>query len=57
SFVYQTPVDDPETLIARIFEASGEILHIPGVFEGIRQRFLRTCNACIQCGGLSEHLL
>ena len=30
--VYQTPVNDPKTIVARIFVASDELLFIPGVF-------------------------
>ncbi|KDR12539.1 hypothetical protein L798_13713 [Zootermopsis nevadensis] len=58
SLFYETPVDDPEQLLARILAASDVVHETPGVFEGVRQSFVHRCNACIECGGCHfEHLL
>ena len=58
ALVYQTSVDDPEALVARIVVASGQLLYMPGVFEQTSQSFILHCNTCIKCGGgLFEHIL
>ena len=35
--VYETPIDTPEELVARVAEAVATILEIPGCFELVRQ--------------------
>ena len=56
--VYETPVPDEETLLARILAASHEVRGMPDVFGRVRQSFLHRCNACIECGGRHfEHML
>ncbi|KDR08438.1 hypothetical protein L798_01785, partial [Zootermopsis nevadensis] len=58
SIVYETPVYDPEQLLARILAASDVVRETPEAFERMRQSFGRRCNACIECGGRHfEHLL
>ena len=58
SLVYETPVLDEETLLARILVASDEVRGMPDVFGRVRQSFLHRCNACIECGGRHfEHTL
>ena len=58
SLVYETPVPDEETLLARILAASDEVHGMPDVFGRVRQSFLHRCNACIECGGRHfEHIL
>ncbi|KAM0737138.1 hypothetical protein ACS0PU_000231 [Formica fusca] len=47
SLVYEIPVDDPETLVARILTASDMVQNMLGIFEKVRQSFIRRCNACI----------
>ena len=58
SLVYETPVPDEETLLARILVASDEVREMPDVSGRVRQSFLHRCNACIECGGRHfEHIL
>jgi hypothetical protein len=58
SLVYETPVDTPEELLARILAASDVVRETPGILERTRQNFVRRCNACIECEGRHfEHLL
>ncbi|KDR09623.1 hypothetical protein L798_00416, partial [Zootermopsis nevadensis] len=51
SLVYETPVYDPEQLLAKILAASDVVRETPGIFERVRQSFVGRCNACIECGG------
>lgn len=46
SLVYQTPVDTLEDLTARIVVASADIASTPGMFERVRQSFVRRCRLC-----------
>ena len=58
SLVYETPVSDEATLLARILAASDKVRGMPDVFGRVRQSFLQRCNACIECGGRNfEHIL
>ncbi|GBM17292.1 hypothetical protein AVEN_237281-1 [Araneus ventricosus] len=44
--VYVTPADTPEDLISRIVVAAADIKVIPGIFERVRESFLRHCRLC-----------
>jgi hypothetical protein len=58
SLVYETPVPDEGTLLARILAASDEVCGMPDVFGRVNQSFLHRCNAYIECGGRHfEHIL
>lgn len=58
SLVYETPVDSPEDLVARIIAAAGDVRDMPGIFETVRQSLRRRCEACLTVGGRSfEQLL
>ncbi|GBN02140.1 hypothetical protein AVEN_124771-1 [Araneus ventricosus] len=46
SLVYETPVDSAEELVARIVVTADEINTTPGIFERVRQSFLRRCELC-----------
>ncbi|GBM18582.1 hypothetical protein AVEN_47964-1 [Araneus ventricosus] len=46
SFVYETPVDSAQDLIARIVVAANKINTTPGIFERVRQLFLHRCELC-----------
>jgi hypothetical protein len=48
----------PRTTFGQNTAASDVFRETPGVFERVRQSFVRRCNACIECGGRHfEHLL
>lgn len=58
SLVYETPVDSAEDLVARIVVAADHINTTPGIFERVRQSFLRRCELCNDTRGRHfEHLL
>ncbi|GBN13508.1 hypothetical protein AVEN_256786-1 [Araneus ventricosus] len=46
SLVYEMPVDSAEDLVARIVVAADKINTTPGIFERVRQAFLRRCELC-----------
>ncbi|GBM29915.1 hypothetical protein AVEN_111224-1 [Araneus ventricosus] len=46
SLVYETPVDSAEDLVATIVVAADKINTTPGIFERVRQSFLRRCELC-----------
>lgn len=50
-WVYGTPLDDAQTLVARILAGCELISQIPGVLERGLQSFVRWYNACIDCDG------
>ncbi|GBL77704.1 hypothetical protein AVEN_152923-1 [Araneus ventricosus] len=54
SLVYATPVNTPEDLIARIIVAEADIKSIPGIFERVRESFIRRCKLC---NDVSQQLL
>jgi hypothetical protein len=51
SLVYETPVETQGELIARILAACLVVRQTPGIFERVRQNFLRRCTTCIEAGG------
>jgi len=51
ALVYDTPVQNEETLLARILTACEMIRTNPGIFERMRQILLRRCHACIASQG------
>ena len=58
SLVYETTVNYPETLVARLVAATEEIRDTPHVFANVHQIFTRRCAACIDCRGCTfEQLL
>ncbi|GBN96726.1 hypothetical protein AVEN_84024-1 [Araneus ventricosus] len=58
SLVYEKPVDSSEDLVARIVVASDKIGATPGIFERVRQSFLRRCELCSDKRGRHfQHLL
>ncbi|GBM48845.1 hypothetical protein AVEN_21625-1 [Araneus ventricosus] len=51
--VYATSVDNtPENLIAQIVVAAADIKSISGIFEHVRESFLRRCRLCNGASGL-----
>ncbi|GBN40441.1 hypothetical protein AVEN_125888-1 [Araneus ventricosus] len=58
SLVYETPVDSAEDLVARIVDTVDKINTPPGIFQKMRQSFLRRCELCNGTRGHHlEHLL
>ncbi|GBN93269.1 hypothetical protein AVEN_112173-1 [Araneus ventricosus] len=58
SLVYETPVNSAEDLVARILATADKISTTPGIFERVRQSFLRLCELCNDTRGRHfEHLL
>ncbi|GBM01265.1 hypothetical protein AVEN_170319-1 [Araneus ventricosus] len=58
SLVYEMPVDLAEDLVGRIFVAADKINTTSGIFERVRQSFLRRCELCNDTRGrYFEHLL
>lgn len=58
SLVYSTPVETQEMLHQRIQDAAATIRNQPGIFERVRQSFVRRVNACIASNGSHfEHLI
>lgn len=58
ALMYETPIESPEELVARLSAAVGEVLEKPDVFANVRRSILRRCSACITSGGHNfEHLL
>ncbi|GBN03622.1 hypothetical protein AVEN_206132-1 [Araneus ventricosus] len=58
SLVYETSVDSAEDLVARIVVAADKINTTPGIFERVRQSFLRRCELCNDTRGrYFQHLL
>ncbi|GFY31684.1 uncharacterized protein TNCV_4199951 [Trichonephila clavipes] len=51
SFVYASPVDSDEALVARIAVVAGEIREMPGVLANVRHSLRWRCEACIFAGG------
>ncbi|GBM48764.1 hypothetical protein AVEN_24952-1 [Araneus ventricosus] len=57
SLVYETPVDSAEDFVQRIVVATDKINTTPGIFERVRQSFLRRCELCNDTRGRHfEHL-
>ena len=46
--LYETVVKTEEDLVARINDAAGTIVDMPGIVERTRQSLVRRCIACIQ---------
>ncbi|GBN01075.1 hypothetical protein AVEN_3628-1 [Araneus ventricosus] len=58
SLVYETPVDSAGDLLARIVVAADKIKTTPGIFDRVRQTFLRRCELCNDTRGRHfQHLL
>ncbi|GBM45707.1 hypothetical protein AVEN_14150-1 [Araneus ventricosus] len=58
SLVYETPVNSAEDLVARIVVAADKINTTPGIFDRVRQLFLRRCELCNDTHGRHfQHLL
>ncbi|GBL92682.1 hypothetical protein AVEN_119081-1 [Araneus ventricosus] len=58
SLVYEMPADSAEDLVARIVVAADKINTPPGIFEKVRQSFLRRCELCSETRGRHfQHLL
>jgi len=51
--VYQTEVESPEDLVARILAVAQEIKNSPDMLRRVRESMLRRCNACIERDGRS----
>ena len=49
--VYETAIDTPEELVARVAEAAAIIRETPGCFERVRQSFSRRYQLCINVNG------
>ena len=58
SLVYSTPINNVAHLQERI-EHACEIIRVkPGIFEKVRNSFIRRCESCVEMeGGHVEHLL
>ena len=50
TFVYSTPVQSEEDLVARIAVPSGDISEMPGIFHNIRHSLSRRYHKCIDVG-------
>ncbi|GBN79146.1 hypothetical protein AVEN_272646-1 [Araneus ventricosus] len=58
SLVYEASVDSTEDLVARIAVDADKINTTPGIFERVRQSFLRRCELCNDTRGRQfQHLL
>ncbi|GBM65368.1 hypothetical protein AVEN_98192-1 [Araneus ventricosus] len=58
SLVHETPVNSAADLVARIAVAADKFNTTPGIFERVRQSFLRRCELCNDTRGRHfEHLL
>ncbi|GBM40710.1 hypothetical protein AVEN_159677-1 [Araneus ventricosus] len=53
SFIYESPIESDEDLVARISVAASAIREMSGVFEKVRHSLRRRCNTCITAGGRS----
>ncbi|GBL91350.1 hypothetical protein AVEN_203500-1 [Araneus ventricosus] len=51
SLVYEAPVDSAEDLVARIIVTADKINTPLGIFERVRQSFLRRCELCSNTRG------
>lgn len=56
--VYETPIETPEELVARVVAAAAIIRETPGCFERVRQSFARRCQLAINVNGrhFQQHL-
>ena len=58
ALVYRTPIQDVQSLRARIMAGCETIRNTPGIFQRIRDSIRRRVDACINAdGGHFEHLL
>ncbi|GFT85203.1 hypothetical protein TNCV_496601 [Trichonephila clavipes] len=53
SFVYASPVDYDEAVVAWIAVVAGDIREMHGLFAKVQQSLRQRCEACILAGGSS----